>query len=288
MSGESIDTAEDDIEVQLEVTEEQPGGETSGKPAEIAPEEGIEELRAKLAEERAARERAQQEAQQFRSVATHSLREKEEGDIALINSAITQVKQTSEALEDEYAKAMESGDFRGAAKVQTRMAENVNNLKQLEMGLDALTQQRQQPQQQRQPVREAPRTEDPVEKVAATLTPRSADWVRKHPEYVTDPKKQNKMVAAHYAAMAEGHEVDSTDYFRFVESTLGVNDTPAPRQTTSRPAPPPPAPARGSSTQNTRTITLSPQQREMARISGLTDQEYAANLAKARASGEIS
>jgi hypothetical protein len=101
------------------------------------------------------------------------------------------------------------------------------------------------------------------------------------------------MVAAHYEAVAEGIKADSPEYFEFVEQKLGVVTDPEPRQTPQRQqalrSPPPAAPARGNSSGGkTRTMTLSPLQREMARASGLTDEEYAANLVALRNEGKIS
>ena len=65
-------------------------------------------------------------------------------------------------------------------------------------------------------------TDDPVEDFANTLTPRSADWVRRHGDYVTDPRKNARLTSAHWNAVSEGLQADTDEYFAHVEKTLGM------------------------------------------------------------------
>jgi hypothetical protein len=75
---------------------------------------------------------------------------------------------------------------------------------------------------QRSPVR---RPADPVEGLAATRTEPTARWLREHREWVLDPKKNAKLSAAHFDAVAEGLREDSPEYFAHVERRIGLADT---------------------------------------------------------------
>jgi hypothetical protein len=78
---------------------------------------------------------------------------------------------------------------------------------------------------------------DPVEAVARTRAPRSADWIRRHPEMVLDHQKNMLLTGAHYSAVTEGHVPDSVPYFAFLEKKMGLDrDGASDRCTTERPA----------------------------------------------------
>ena len=95
-----------------------------------------------------------------------------------------------------------------------------------------------------------PAEADQVEEVARQLTPNAAAWVRAHPDYITDPQKNARLMSAHYDAMAEGLAGDSPDYIRYVEQqsaqppgadvnpkSKGVNPWPNTRRTAPPAAP---------------------------------------------------
>jgi hypothetical protein len=74
---------------------------------------------------------------------------------------------------------------------------------------------------------------DPVEAYAQGRTHRSADWIRRHPDYITDARKNAKLQSAHHDALAEGLSLDSDDYFAHIEKTIGLRDG-SPAQRASR------------------------------------------------------
>lgn len=264
-------------------------GPPAAAPKEIKPEEGIEELRAKLLVEQAARERVEALATQATSAAHYAFSEKEQSDIALVQSALQQVERDSRDMKAAYSAALKAGNTDKCADLAMDMQAMSASRQQLEQGLEAL---KERAQAARQPAPQPqPRAMDPVEAVASRLSPASARWVRSHPEFATDDSKRNKMVAAHYEAVAEGIASDSREYFDFIEQKLGVENAPEPRQTTSRPSPrpqPPAAPARGNSgADNRRVVTLSAAEREIAKMNGMTDEEYAKNKMTLQAEGKI-
>ena len=63
---------------------------------------------------------------------------------------------------------------------------------------------------------------DPVESFIASRTAPTQNWLRAHRDYLTDPKKNAKMQAAHYDAESEGIALDSPQYFDHIERFLGM------------------------------------------------------------------
>ena len=182
---------------------------------------------------------------------------------------------------------MENNDYDAAAEAQEGMSNMSARLLQLENGKSALE------ARPREAI-EQPRR-DPVEAFASQLSPRSANWVRNNPQCVTDPRLNQKMIAAHSLAMADGYEADSDDYFNFVETTLGMRKRAeaAPEEevmstaasSTQRRSSPPAAPvSRSNNTSGTRpeVVRLTALQRETAQFSGMSNEEYAKQVLKIR------
>lgn len=188
---------------------------TDPPPAAVPAEDGIETLRANLEREKSQRIAAQEDARKANERAQNAGKEVQDTNLALVTNAIAQVNQDSDMLEANYAQAMTDGDFTAAAKMQRKMSENAAKLQQLESGKTALEAEAAKP-------REEPRIADPVEALAAQLSPRSAQWVRSHPEYATDQRLYQKMLAAHNLAVADGVHTDTDDYFDAIEDALKI------------------------------------------------------------------
>ena len=145
-----------------------------------------------------------------------------------------------------------------------------------------------------------PASNDPVEQVASQLSPRSAAWVRSHPEYVRDPVKYESMLRAHNVAVAEGYAPDSDAYFQYVESRLGFRNEPKaepeaePTSAAAKPAQKrqaaPAAPSSsvaGSGSGRTLVARLSAEEREIAEMLKITPEEYAKHREDLRKEGKI-
>lgn len=264
---------------------------------EIAVEDGIEELKAKLAAERARADAAERTAAAAIGQVDQAQDEVTRSQLSVVNGAIEQLTTAKEHLKAEYADAMASGDFARAAEINSTMADNAAKLFNLENGKIAL-----ETAPKREARRAAETSGDPVERAISTwkLSPASAAWVRKHPEYATDPRKTQRMLAAHNMVVTEDNapELESPEYFAAIEKNLGIGYSDAGRETRQsattqaaeplsaaaaparrRDAAPPAAPASRSSG-NSRTRTLTPTQAEAARISGVSNEEYARQLDK--------
>lgn len=265
---------------------------------EITPEIGIEALRHQLEMERSAREEAERRARSAESTASRASLEVQDSNLQLISSAIDSVNRANHMLKRDYAAAMAAGNYEQAAEIQSHMSMNGAKLLQLENGKAALEQRIANPPPRQQ---EAP--SDPVEAVASQLSPRSAAWIRAHPECVRDQKLYLKMVGAHNIAIADGYTADTDEYFAEIERQMGMRRQPTSvsREETEEPTSmaakpmarkpqPPAAPSsraasNGSGGRNT--VTLNAAEREMASIMGMTPEEYAKNKVALKKEGKL-
>ena len=263
---------------------------SEGKP-ELSPEDGIRELKVSLERERQARVEAERRAQQQAAQAHLMTREVEDNQRQMLSSALEMVNSERVMLRSQYAEAMSQGNYAMVAEINDRMNDLAVKANVIEQGRDAMEGQQ---KQQKQPVQQQqPYAGDPVEVFAAQLTPRSASWVREHPEFVRDQKLNRKMLAAHELAVADGISPDSDEYFDHVEGTLGVNRSAdqeeAPKH--QRRAAPAIAPVTRASMNGDgsrpNVVRLSAEQREMASMMGMTPEEYARNMRDLKREGRM-
>ncbi len=263
------------------------------KPAEtkvLKPEEGLDKLKKQLEDEKLARQDAERRAAESAEAERQARTEKQGTELDLVTNAIATVTQANDQLEEKYAAALQAGDFAGAAKINREMSNNSAKLLQLESGKQRL-------ESAPKPVARAP--QDPVEKFAQSLSPQSAAWVRSHPEYVRDPKKNSKMLAAHQMALADDIAADSPEYFAAIERTLGLSmpdpePDADPMAEAARPAARRSAPAAAPVTRSgngagprPNVVTLSPAEVEMAKMMDMTPEEYARNKVALKKDGRL-
>jgi len=253
---------------------------------ELEPDDGIKDLKMRLEHERMARAEAEKQAQMAREQAYYASNEVHDTSLQLVKNAIETVKGNNEVLKRAYSEALSVGDYGKTAEIQEALSLNAARLMELERGRSAMEQA---PKPQR------PEPVNPVEALASQLSPRSADWIRKNPNCVTDPRMYQKMVAAHNLALADGLQPDTDDYFSFVEDTLKINRRPpaakqeaesdddatssAAKAVQRRTAPPaaPVTRAGNASGQRPGTVRLTRAEAETARDLGMTEEEYARN-----------
>ena len=264
-------------------------------------DDGIAELKKRLeaAEstaktEQEGRARAKRERNEAVQRAYLANNERADTDARLIDSAINQVQTNLNGLERDYASALTDGRVQDAAKIARLMAAEEAKALQLENGKQSLKER----------PREQQRHLDPVEAFASHLSPKSAAWVRAHPEYVTNPKLQRKMIAAHSLAVEDGIPADSDDYFAAVEDTLKIPSRATRAQVDSEDEEISPFSDAGAgrsrqspaipvsrditpSGERTRVVRLSPEELQIAKDCGQTPQEYAKNRDELRREGRI-
>lgn len=308
--------ADGDKELDVVLTEGGEGegaGGDKGKPADggvktKTVEEELVELRADRDRERQGRLDAERRAHEAGGRVAQSEEEIRKSHITTMASALEVLKGQRDQLKSNYAAAMAAGDFDKAAEYNDAAIEVVQQISEISRG--KLLAETQPTSRQRTAT---PSGDPVVEGVASTLTPLSANWVRAHPEYARDQKLLNKMKAAHFKVVSElgDDKAESPEYFAAVEAELGISGTHAkangdaagtggvdvtlsdaakPTQTREaaerREVQSSPAPA-GTGGTRTRTVRLTPEQQDAAKISGLTNEEYAANMLKEKAAGTI-
>lgn len=297
-----LELEESTPEIVVEDTKEEHKGPDK---KEKMPDEGIDELKRMLEAERELRAEAERMAQQnaeiAQAAAQHAQKAEknvQDSNLQLIVNAIDAFQKDNDTIKMHIRDALQAGDYDKAADLQSAMSMNNAKLLQLQNGRAALQERLAQPVQPVQPPAPMQR-KDAVEELASQLSPRSAAWIRAHPECARDTKMFNKMVGAHNFAIGEGYIPDSDAYFDYIESKLGFNQakTEEPEQevmseaskpTASRSAPPPaPSSRAASGTGRPTVVRLSPEEREMAQMMGMTPEDYAKNRESLKKEGRL-
>ncbi|SRR5581483_5114338 len=256
----------------------------------VEPDEAISVLKGQLAAAQADGERERNARIAAEQAATRARGDVQDANVQFLTGAVERVKQHQEVLKAQYAQAMADQDYAAAAEAQTQMAEAAANKVALERGLEQL---KAQPK---------PQAADPVETLARQLSPQSAAWVRSHPQYATDSRLNQRLIAAHNLAVTDNLAVDTPEYFAHVEKTLGLghSDAPAPKlqddaamSDAARPvqdrAPAAAPVSRGASGNGSapRTVRLTKDEVEIAEMMGLTPAEYAKNKLELQKAGRM-
>lgn len=275
----------------------------------ISPEEGVDKLKANL---EAANKRAEDESRRRREAeakAADAGKQIQDAELREVTGAIDIVTRDLETAKSNYKAARASGDIDAEVAATEQIGDAKAKLNALEAGKSALE------QRAKQPVRPVAPANDPVEALAssieATGNPRSAAWVRAHPQYAQSQQNYNKMLGAHYRAMAEGHAPETDGYFDFINSDLGhaaattqqptapakptEPTTDQPMSNASRPVAPPAAPVSRQAPGSPRpgTMRLTKDQAEAAEISfpdlpkAEAYRQYAKNLQALQANGRM-
>lgn len=201
--------------------------------------------------EREARRQAEYYAHQQAQQVGYARTEVQDSNLKIILNAIDATEQAASNAEFEYSQAMAVGNYAAAAKAQRAIAQAESHLLQLQNGRQRLEETLQDPTEGAVYAPPVPSFEpqipqDPVEMYAEKLAPRSADWLRAHPDAV---EKLGKLTRAHQDAIEDGIVPESDDYFNFIESRLGYDSAP---RAESRRSDPQPAPV------NRRTLASAP------------------------------
>ncbi len=279
---------------EVEIIDAEPAPKVA-KAAEKSPEEGIEELKAKLEAERLGRLEAEKRARQAQMDAQKASTEVEDTNLHLVNSAIETVKQQSVLLKRQYAEAMAAQDFAQVSEIQEAMGDLAVKKSQLEAGKSAM-----ENRPKAQLVQPMARTADPIEDIANQVTPQSAAWLRQNKAHLGSDAAVRRMFRAHEDAMDDGIRADTPAYFQFIEQRLGISEpkdagaeidvSTAASQPVQRRQSPPAAPVSRSGTANgsrPNTVRLSADEREMAAMMNMTDQEYAVNKLALQKAGKL-
>lgn len=284
-----------DDELKVEVKDDPKPEKKEAKSEEIAPEEGIQELKKRLEYEKQARIDAERRAQQANNQINKAYQEVKDTNYQLVTNAIETVKSRAEMLKNAYRESMSVSDFDKAADIQQAMIENDRQLSDLKRGEKALKEQMEEAAAQKsKPV--APPAADPVEQMAQAVSPASAKWLRDNRDALKDERNIRKMFRAHEDAMDDGIAPDTPEYFEFIEERIGIRkvaeEAPEPLSAASAPTPrksvsPPAAPvSRGNGTRPG-VVRLTREQAETAKMMGMSEKEYATAMLALREEGKL-
>lgn len=243
-------------------------------------------------------------------------RERTEREDVEYNSVLTAMaaeQANLEKAEADYAAYAQAGDWGNAAKAQRTMAQASARIDRLEDGKRAFeTRKESRPAPSAQPSPQPQQSpQNPIERqISGMPIPDNAkDWLRGHPDYLTDPRKNSKLQAAHWDALDDAggeSQMGSQKYIDALEARLGLRQAapaadpqPQPQpQRRSMPVSAPPSrdvPTPSGQRATSSKITLTAEERSIARqsMSWLKPEEaeveYARNkakLARMRGNGE--
>ena len=277
MSEDQIQLELEPQEDEIEIVEAPEEPKVEEKP-QLTVEAGIDALKAQLEDERRAREAAERRAKEAMEQASAAKNDAADSNMKMIDNALETLKRNQEILKQNLRDAVAMGDADAQADIMMSLNKTDNDLREVQRG-------------KQQYEATAKRTAaDPVEALASQLTPRSAEWIRAHPEAVHDPIMNRKLRRAHEDAIDDGLVADSDEYFSYVENRLNVRK-PVQQQEAAlseaststagrRAAAPPAAPVSRSGTGTggrPNVVTLTRAEQEAARDMGMTPKEYAEN-----------
>lgn len=251
---------------------------------EPEPDEAFQVLQRQFDEMKSAREAAERRAREY-----EERDQVREVDLISTNKALLEHAQLTANAELREAKqafknAISIGDYDAATEAQLAMSAaqiEVRNYElakdQLENAIEAQKSQRGQTPQQPQ----ASQAGDQIEEVINGLSPATQAWARKHKSDVFQPQRFQKAVSAHWAAVADGVQPDTPEYFVYLDKQMGYVAEPAvlqnsPKTVQERRPPMASAPvSRNASGAGGNQVQLTQAQREMAGRLGMTLTQYA-------------
>ena len=279
-----IELNDKDVKVAEETARVEPVADKNAGKQVDARQQALEDLKRqyeqqkRIAEaERDARRKAEEFARHQTMTAHQAGAQVQDSNLRIIENAISTTEATAAQAERAYAEAMAAGDYALAAKAQRALAQAESHLLQLENGRSRLKEQLQELSEGAQKAPEIPSfapqiPQDPLEIYASKLTPKSAEWLRAHPDAV---EKIGRLTRAHEDALEDGLVPESREYFSYIESRLGYSSRDEQPSRQAAPAPTPrknmasapvssPGYTSSSSSESSNTMTLTPSEVEVA------------------------
>lgn len=245
-----------------------------------------EQLEASQAAQRASdlrADKAERDATEARRLAaeatarSHSL----EGDIVTGGLAAAQAELV--AAEQELERAGEAGDFKAMAKAQSRIGRASAQVVNLESGAAEIA-ERKPPKAEpvQEQTRQQPTDINVAIDTAPNLLPAEKTWLKAHPDAFMPGSRNNELSVGYERAIKQGLVRGTEAYFEYLEEFMGYAKSDN-QGSTSVQAPPSRNDRDGDGRPSNTRITLSPEQREMAKNLGVSEIEYAKNLVKFQA-----
>lgn len=230
------------------------------------------DIRAEKAERLAAQR--EQEANEART-RSHAL----EGDI--ITGGLAAAQAELAAAESELERAGEAGDFKAQAKAQTRIGRASAQIVNLESGAAEIAERKPPAKVEavQEQTRQQPTDINVAIDTAPNLLPAEKTWLKAHPDAFMPGSRNNELSVGYERAIKQGLVRGTEAYFDYLEDFMGYAKS-SNEGNTSVQAPPSRNDRDGSGRPSNGKITLSPEQRETARNLGISEIEYAKNVAR--------
>lgn len=159
---------------------------------------------------------AEREKERLRGEAEGAKKQVANSHLDTVTTALNSAKSDAEQAKRDIRTAKDANDIDAEIDAQDRLAQARADERRLDEAKSDLEARAKAP-----PKRQAAPS-DPVEAYVQGRTAPTASWLRAHPEFITDQRKQAKLTAAHYDAEGDGLVADTPAYFAHVEKFLGI------------------------------------------------------------------
>lgn len=303
----TIKVANDDIErddeLPVVVDEEidaatDPIAEAAAEPAKgNAEDESSQSLAEQLAAANARAEAAERRAAEAQTRVSRQGDDLLATQRAVVDRALEAETAAKADIRRQIVEAKQAGNYEAETELLDKLSEVNLKLTRLTEGKNELERLSEEAKERA--------SADPIDLYTRNMKPEAKRWVRDHAEYVTDPALNKKLERAHYAALGDGLDAGTPEYFGFLETKLGLREAERAEPATERRAAPaverrtPAAPvSRGASQREMNLPTgvtvdsngnyhLSAAHREAARISGVSNATYLQNMLTLKREGAI-
>ena len=249
----------------------------------------MEQLEAAQAAQKAQQERAdkaERDAADARKLADQRAREHQEAlkratslESDVINGGLSAAQNELAAAKAELQRAGEAGDWKAMAEAQARIARSSAQVVSLESGAAEIAERKEQAKVE--PRQEQPRAQDPIAAIDSNpqLLPAEKEWLKAHPDAVMDQRRNNELSVGYDRAMKKGLVRGTPAYFAELEDFMGYKQPELNNGEPSVQAPVTRMERGGDGRPSQNTIRLTPEQREIAKNMGVSDIEYAKQVA---------
>ena len=177
----------------------------------------VEKAQSDREAERKRREDAERRAAQLEREAQEANQRATASDFSTITTALEAAQAEVEQAKRDIRSAKAAGDTDAELDAIDRLTTAKTQALRLDEAKADAEARKKAP-----PAKRQEQSSDPIEAYVSNRTEPTANWIRNHPDYVTDSRKNTKLTAAHYDAVAEGYVPDSKRYFDHIEKYLGL------------------------------------------------------------------
>lgn len=236
------------------------------------------EERERAASERAAK--AERDAAQARRDAEDARKRQNDLESDVITGGLTAAQAERDAAKQALQQAGEAGDWKAIADAQSRIGRAEAKILTFESGAAEVAERKErqpEPKQEQQIQRPA----DPMAAIDANpnLLPAEREWLKAHPDAVLDTSRNNELSVGYQRAMKKGLVRGTPAYFAELEDFMGYKQPDTQERETSVQAPVTPKERGGDGRPSNGRVTLTPEQRDLAKNMGISEIEYARQVA---------